>query len=424
MATLIVSRGSAEPEEHRIHGRALLGRAEGNEIRVDDPAASREHALIYNQDGVYFIRDLESRNGTHVNGKAAFDRRLESGDEIAIGQVRMRFYYRPGDDWLDETIGPFLFTEVHVERESHAILAARQTDRGRRVCLLVSREKRPGALAQLEERIRQLSDLALPSLLRPAEARMLLDHPVLVFEQEAICSAAAEQPSRSPSAPQNAIDLTIEALNAVVTARTTPCGELSLAPDLLWLDRGGEALHILDPILFGIISQGAAAPPARQDAPRLLEAGRLLCLLLTGSPPAALAEQCRQALEAVIGPPLPGLTPVVQRLLGVTPEPFPSLGAATEVLKELRAISPGIKDGPIRPRDASPEDPDPSDSRRAVQRRRRKSRGPFTYLLLAAVIALLLWAVFLGAQQIGKQVYPYAKSLIEKIAALLSSGER
>ena len=418
MATLSIRRGSAEPGEHQIQGRALLGRAESSEIRLDDPAASRQHALIYAQDGAYFIRDLESRNGTQVNGKAISDCRLESGDRIAIGEVQMQFHYRPGRDWLDETIGSFLFTEVHVEREGHAVLAARHATSGRRVHLLIAREKRPDVIDQLRERIEQVAQFTWPNLLRPAEVLMLLDHPALVFEEEDIFPAAADPPSRPRPTPGKAIDLAIQALEAVVAARATPGGELSLALDLLWFEREGASLRIVDPILFSLVSQGVATPEARQDAPRQLEAGRLLFRLLTGSLPAAeaapadLAEQVRQTLHDAIGPTFPAVIPTVERLLGVSPEPFPSLEAATDALKQLR------------PQGTSSGDRAASTSRRTTRRGRAKSRGLLTYLFLAAGTALLLWAVFLGAQQIGKKAYPFAQSLIEKISALLSSVRR
>ena len=69
-----------------------LGRGEEScEIDLRDLAISKEHARISCQDGEYFLEDLASRHGTFVNGKKAERAKLGSGDEIRIGESRLRF---------------------------------------------------------------------------------------------------------------------------------------------------------------------------------------------------------------------------------------------------------------------------------------------------------------------------------------------
>jgi transcriptional regulator with GAF, ATPase, and Fis domain len=62
-----------------------IGRSESNSIVVDDLAASRNHCSIERIDGRTKLIDLESRNGTFVNGVPVRDRWLEDGDQIRIG---------------------------------------------------------------------------------------------------------------------------------------------------------------------------------------------------------------------------------------------------------------------------------------------------------------------------------------------------
>ena len=67
-------------------GEATLGRDPTNTVPVVDPSVSRKHCLLRRaEDGRYQIRDLESRNGTVVNGLTVKEQWLHHGDEIAIG---------------------------------------------------------------------------------------------------------------------------------------------------------------------------------------------------------------------------------------------------------------------------------------------------------------------------------------------------
>jgi serine phosphatase RsbU (regulator of sigma subunit) len=72
------------------------GRSPSNDIRLDDPAASREHFELRLDKGSYFIRDLDSRNGTAVNGvPLGNELMLLPGDEITVGRTRL--VYHEGD---------------------------------------------------------------------------------------------------------------------------------------------------------------------------------------------------------------------------------------------------------------------------------------------------------------------------------------
>ncbi|MGQ9518159.1 MAG: FHA domain-containing protein [Anaerolineae bacterium] len=63
----------------------IIGRDESCDIVLDDRKVSRRHASIRRQPDGYYITDLQSKNGTFVNGEAVFSpRRLYDGDEIQI----------------------------------------------------------------------------------------------------------------------------------------------------------------------------------------------------------------------------------------------------------------------------------------------------------------------------------------------------
>lgn len=66
-------------------GEVPIGRDPANLLAISDPSLSRRHCLIVRDGDTFKIRDLESRNGTYVNGVAVKEQELHHGDQIAIG---------------------------------------------------------------------------------------------------------------------------------------------------------------------------------------------------------------------------------------------------------------------------------------------------------------------------------------------------
>src|SRR5215472_11852760 len=68
-----------------------IGREEGNGLRLNDERVSRFHAKVQQDNGDIILTDLESTNGTRVNGKAVQIRRLRPGDRILVGRSVLLF---------------------------------------------------------------------------------------------------------------------------------------------------------------------------------------------------------------------------------------------------------------------------------------------------------------------------------------------
>ena len=68
-----------------------LGREEGNVLRLNDERVSRFHAKVQIDDEDFILTDLESTNGTRVNGTVVQIRRLRFGDRIGIGRSVLLF---------------------------------------------------------------------------------------------------------------------------------------------------------------------------------------------------------------------------------------------------------------------------------------------------------------------------------------------
>lgn len=93
---LVVRRGPNPDHVYLLQNdTTIVGREPINDAMFPDPEVSRRHCRIVQQKGEYFIEDLNSTNGTFVNGRRIFEiTRLSSGDIIDFGEtVRVVFEY-------------------------------------------------------------------------------------------------------------------------------------------------------------------------------------------------------------------------------------------------------------------------------------------------------------------------------------------
>ena len=97
MPKVTITQGPDSGKSYDIERAAILGRLETNDIPVHDKKASREHAKIYRQGQTFAIVDLNSSNGTFVNGEQITKRVLKTGDEITIGVVHLLFEHAEAD---------------------------------------------------------------------------------------------------------------------------------------------------------------------------------------------------------------------------------------------------------------------------------------------------------------------------------------
>ena len=77
--------------------RTYIGRrhVDGIRIQIDDMHVSRKHACIHSEDGQFLIDDLDSQNGTFLNGQRIKQAALDSHDKITIGRLTYLFLMQP-----------------------------------------------------------------------------------------------------------------------------------------------------------------------------------------------------------------------------------------------------------------------------------------------------------------------------------------
>ncbi len=92
-ARLVIQKGGYPGTAFELApGATLIGRNPSTDITLVDEGISREHAVIEWEDGAFSIEDLQSTNGTKVNGTRIRSVGLEEGDEIQIGRTVFVFH--------------------------------------------------------------------------------------------------------------------------------------------------------------------------------------------------------------------------------------------------------------------------------------------------------------------------------------------
>jgi pSer/pThr/pTyr-binding forkhead associated (FHA) protein/tetratricopeptide (TPR) repeat protein len=88
---LVLIAGAAQRSYPLVTEETVLGRAPGNPIAIPDPLVSSRHLKLVRRGGVYAVVDLDSENGTRVNGVKVSSRELKQGDQIQIGGYTFYF---------------------------------------------------------------------------------------------------------------------------------------------------------------------------------------------------------------------------------------------------------------------------------------------------------------------------------------------
>jgi hypothetical protein len=90
IVTLTMDGVSREIDKQRF----VLGRSKDCDIQLVDPNVSRRHAELRQEGSAYWLIDLDSTNGSKVNGRPTARTKLESGDTITVGSTDLVFERR------------------------------------------------------------------------------------------------------------------------------------------------------------------------------------------------------------------------------------------------------------------------------------------------------------------------------------------
>jgi pSer/pThr/pTyr-binding forkhead associated (FHA) protein len=100
MGKLVVSLDGVVIKEVQItKDKTTLGRRPYNDIVIDNLAVSGEHAVLQMVGADVFIEDLNSTNGTYINGKAVKKQLLAHNDTVEIGKYKIKYIVEDGTDY-------------------------------------------------------------------------------------------------------------------------------------------------------------------------------------------------------------------------------------------------------------------------------------------------------------------------------------
>lgn len=105
MPKMIVSiDGVVIKEVQLTKDRTTLGRRPYNDIVIDNLAVSGEHAVLQLTGNEVYLEDLNSTNGTYVNGKAVKKQLLQNNDTVEIGKYKIKFINEAPGATFDKTV--------------------------------------------------------------------------------------------------------------------------------------------------------------------------------------------------------------------------------------------------------------------------------------------------------------------------------
>ncbi|MCC2655889.1 MAG: hypothetical protein K0Q76_997 [Panacagrimonas sp.] len=106
MGKLVITDNNGATTQFDLHAeRVTIGRAAGNDVVLNDKATSGRHAAIVTILDDSFLEDLDSTNGTQVNGQPVTKHPLTHGDVITIGRNTLRYFTAEASDAeMDKTM--------------------------------------------------------------------------------------------------------------------------------------------------------------------------------------------------------------------------------------------------------------------------------------------------------------------------------
>jgi pSer/pThr/pTyr-binding forkhead associated (FHA) protein len=168
-----------------------IGRGPLNDIVIDNPVVSAQHAMLLKAGDSYWLRDLNSTNGTYVNGLPFTYGELKDGDTIRFGAVMAIFAERSRKRWATCAIRMF-WTNSKARRKSGAARGDTteiESDQ--------SSEAKVGQVDHVNLQHLMTHDLAIEEAMKARSARKAMGERLLAYLDKQIdtCGQTASRPA-------------------------------------------------------------------------------------------------------------------------------------------------------------------------------------------------------------------------------------
>ena len=90
-AKLVIVGGADSALEYELKLPTSIGRGTENDISLAHPLVSRRHCELFEEDGLLFVKDNGSLNGTYLNRQRIDEAPLVDGDEVQVGKFKLVF---------------------------------------------------------------------------------------------------------------------------------------------------------------------------------------------------------------------------------------------------------------------------------------------------------------------------------------------
>lgn len=125
MPSLIIQEQNRPDREVELTDRAVIGRTKECSVLLEDAHLSRQHCVVFREGTDYFVQDLDTRNGTQVNGVAIKKQQLRDGDTVSIGLTKLTFRCEQPEAQSLSTIGGLDILETLGSGTSATVYRAR-----------------------------------------------------------------------------------------------------------------------------------------------------------------------------------------------------------------------------------------------------------------------------------------------------------
>jgi predicted component of type VI protein secretion system len=169
MPLLILLYNNEELHTYPVEKNHILtiGRSDQNNIIIDETAVSSVHAEIEFEAGSYYITDIQSKNGTFVDGELVISRKLKNGNIISVGNYSLRFQ--------DED------TENQREASDSVSQATMMLDTS------IHRSKLAKSLAEISEEKESIKTQAMLTFLDGSRDSIAIDKQLITIGKENTC---------------------------------------------------------------------------------------------------------------------------------------------------------------------------------------------------------------------------------------------